>query len=124
GLIGAYLMVVIGPFFCLAVPVETGARKLVVGSIVMHVSAIAASVASFARIEMQIVAPLIGNVCSVLSAALFVLFMRTLALYIGRTDLGTRATRLLLLGMLQLVVTSSVVLYSFLAPQASLVFWA
>jgi hypothetical protein len=123
GVIVAYLMMVIGPFFCLSVPVATGTRHLVAGSIVLQLLGVVVTIVGAVRTDMEIVAPLIGNLCSLLSAVLFVLFMRKLARCVGRTDLGASATRLLLLGMLLLVLTSSLVFYSFVAPQASGVLW-
>jgi hypothetical protein len=99
----AAIMMFVGPIFCLSVPPETKAQGLIVGSVVLQLINLALTIVAFAGIELfgiQAFSQLFG----VLSAVLFVLFMRKLALFIGRPDLASRASNVLILAAVVFLV--------------------
>ena len=95
-MIGAFLIFV-GPLFCLTVPAETGARDLILGSVVFQFgNVIQAVLQRFAPHAISVIAGLVLNVSGLIGAILFVLFMRKLAQFIRRGDLADRASRVLI----------------------------
>lgn len=94
-LIGAVLMF-IGPFVCLAVPAESRAAPMLVGSILFQLPLVVNAVIQplapdlVAR-ELRVVLLLSG----IVGFVLFVLFLKNLARYIGREDYCSRARRVL-----------------------------
>jgi hypothetical protein len=100
-LVGALLLCV-GPLVCLAVPSETGAQKLIVGSVVLQSANLVFAIASLLEPFLPgslpraviLSLPLIGLAGQVL----FVLFMKRLAEYVGRPDLAALARGVMLRG--------------------------
>ena len=105
GLLIGGLMIFVGPFFCLAVPAATRARGLIIGSVVcqaLFLVTVTLLLVSFLPITlvtlgMVLAAPLISLIAIFLSNIFFVLFMRRLAIFIGRMDLAERARKILTL---------------------------
>lgn len=99
----AYLLLTVGPFFCLTAPEETGARGLIIGSIACQILVLLESVLSFLGIALPpLISPLV-SVLSLLGAALFILFMMKIASYIQRDDLR-QSGRTILIGSIILFV--------------------
>jgi hypothetical protein len=96
-LLGAILMFV-GPFFCLAVPEESGARGLIVGCVVFQLANVAFGVIyRFAPDLLPPVGERVLNLLGVIGTVLFILFMQRLSTFIGRQDLALRAKNILIL---------------------------
>ena len=95
-IVGAILMSV-GPLVCLAVPAETGAKGLLIASVLFQLASPANGVLprlapSAVPQGFQVVLQLL----SLVGFVLFVLFMKKLAEYIGRQDLALRARNVLI----------------------------
>ena len=105
-LLGVILMFV-GPFFCLAVPEESGAKGLIVGCVVFQLANITFGFMNwFAPDLLPPVGERVLNLLGIIGSVLFILFMGRLSAFIGRDDLALRAKNILILGgiMIGLVV--------------------
>jgi hypothetical protein len=98
GIIIASIMMFVGPLFCLSVPAETNAKGLIIGTVALQLINFAFAVLPAAGIELSGFEPF-AQIFGVLSAICFVLFMRRLAQFIGREDLASRASNVLVLGI-------------------------
>ena len=107
GLLIGGLMIFVGPFFCLAVPAATRARGLIIGSVVCQalflvtvtlllVLFLPETSVTLGMVLAATLTPLIV-IAIFLSKVFFVLFMRRLAIFIGRMDLAERARNILTL---------------------------
>ncbi len=86
--VGAVLMF-IGPLLCLAVPSESGAKGLIIGSVVFQVANLVVSIIQ--PLAPQAIPPAVSSVfalAGMVGLVLFILFMMKLAGYIGRKDLA------------------------------------
>jgi hypothetical protein len=95
-LIGA-LLNFIGPIVCLAVPTETGAKGLIVSSVVFQLFNVANSIANF-FLPSDFLPPGVSEclvLLGIVSFALFVLFLNKIGKFIGRLDLVLRANNVL-----------------------------
>ncbi len=102
-IMAGFLLLVIGPILCLAVPSESGAKGFILGSVTLQVINVAFSVAQqFAGIPQALIP--VTQLVSIVSAILFVMFMKKLAEYIGRPDLAKRAQNVLIIGVVLLLV--------------------
>ena len=109
------LLNTIGPFFCLSVPSATGAKGLIFGSVACQLLNIAVVVTALTGIMPAIKS--INSVFGGLAAILFILFMRRLAVFIGRGDLASEATRTLLAAaIVVLLVVVSTIMFSIASP--------
>ncbi|MCA9014624.1 MAG: hypothetical protein KDA77_04750, partial [Planctomycetaceae bacterium] len=113
-IVGA-LMIFVGPIICLAVPKESGAKELLVGSVVCQFANLFYSVSEL-FIPTLIPAPfkIALNYCGIFGLILFILFMKKLALYINRQDLSSKATHVLVFGIF-MVVASILMIFLLLA---------
>lgn len=104
-IVGA-LMMFVGPIICLAVPKESGAKELLIGSVVCQFANIFYTVSEL-FIPTLIPAPfkVALNYCGVFGLILFVLFMKKLAVYINRQDLSSKATYVLVFGILMMIAS-------------------
>ena len=109
----------IGPLLCLAVPPETNAKGLIVASVIFQlINTVMVVVSMFSIFPMM---QGIGQLFGFISAVLFVLFMRRLALFVGRQDLADRARNILILGAITVVV-SMLGLFSLIVPAMGMLF--
>lgn len=114
-----WAMLIIGPLLCLSVPAETGAKGLIVASVICQLANLVLSLghtvlgmtggeammtddAQAIVVEnggnaSVIVVQLIAGALSILYITLFVLFMKKLAEFVGREDLSRRARNVLIL---------------------------
>ncbi len=92
-----YVMIIVGTVQCLATPEETGARGMIVASVIMTVMAFVLGVAgAFMRDENEVV-EMVSNLLSLGSTITFLLFLKRLAEFIGAASLAARAKTLLIL---------------------------
>ncbi len=95
------LMMFGGQVMCISVPEESGAKGLVLASVVLQAFSLLMSLA-LAMVAVGAagsVASGIGNLLGVVSMVCFVLFLRQTAIYIHRTDIAGRAVRTLIVGI-------------------------
>lgn len=100
-----------GQGFCLAIPAETKARGLVQASILLQGITLFVSIASMgldwpsdAEPNLQIAIAVAVMVLNMAAIVCFILFMRRVALHVGRGDVAGRATRALAAGVIATVV--------------------
>ena len=94
-----WFLLVLGPWFCLGVPTATGAKGLIIGSVLCSGVGLLYSVAvAITLVPQSATIGMVANVLGAVGSVLFILFMRRLAVYIGRDDLVRRANRVLILG--------------------------
>ncbi len=118
-LIGSILMFV-GPLFCLTVPAETNAKGLIITAVVLQIINIVAVLLPFAGVDLAGFDSFV-QIFSVLSSIFFVLFMRKLAIFIGREDLAKRASNILVGGLVSFFgAIASGVLAFLIGPAISL----
>ncbi len=104
-LIVAGLLNLVGGIFCLATPSETGAQGLIYASVGCQVlSVIINLAATFGAIPADALktAAYTQQLLALISSVTFVLYLRRLSLFIGRTDLAQRAVTLLILGAMMI----------------------
>lgn len=113
-MVGA-LMMFVGPIICLAVPKESGAKELLIGSVVCQFANIFYSVSDY-FFPTLILAPfkIALNFCGIFGLILFILFMKKLALFINRQDLSSKATHVLVFGVF-MVIASILTIFLLLA---------
>jgi hypothetical protein len=100
------LMTLVGPLFCLSVPTATGARGLIVASVILQLTFYALSIAaSVVTFRVPLFGVILMNGTGFAATVLFLLFLRRLAEYIGRQDLAKRARNVLLLIVVVILVT-------------------
>jgi hypothetical protein len=110
--LGGAILGLVGRFFCLAVPERAGAAKpLIIISVIFELTGMALGV--FSNVSGLIGRPLAGAggiglqgasvLCSLASAVLFLLFTRSLALFIRRNDLADAAMMVLWLWIATIV---------------------
>ena len=94
GLVGL-IMVVVGTLMCLATPEETGAKGMIVASIVLYVLGfVAGAIGQFTGSDATVA---IGTLASLAANILFLLFLKQLSEFIGAIQLAERAKLLLIL---------------------------
>ncbi|MCE9545839.1 MAG: hypothetical protein K8T25_10025 [Planctomycetia bacterium] len=96
-IIVGYLLQTIGPFFCLAVPSESGAKPLIITSVALMMLSLVPYGLTF--VDAGPIASFVGGGGYLLSAVLFVLFLRKLALFIERPKLAGRAITVLVVAV-------------------------
>jgi hypothetical protein len=94
-LLAAVIMMIVGKFMCLSTPEETGAKNLILASIVLDVVAFIISLTGFFT-ESAALGPL-GNLVTFAAQVTFLLFLRQLSEFIGAVQLVERARLLLTL---------------------------
>ena len=130
--LGVYLgglLMFIGPFFCLSVPVESRARGFIIGSVVAQSLNMLLTILSIAwmliaisggRMEAVVALGVIfqaSGLVGVIGFVLFILFMRRLAEFIGRTDLMARARNVLVTLGFVFALFVGMILVSVAAPR-------
>ena len=103
GILLGVIVGLVGRVFCLAVPEATEARSMIFGAVICDVLAILIPFA-----EMLTSVPVwferIPNFLSLVSAILFVIFMKRVANFIHKTELAERAQSLITLGLTMFVL--------------------
>ncbi len=97
----ASILGLVGKVFCLSTPAETEAQGWIyaaVGAEVLSLLITAAAVAGLITEANQQTAGHVQQLLNIVAAITFVLFLRKLSMFIGRTDLAQRAMNLLILG--------------------------
>lgn len=92
------LLSFVGPFFCLAVPAESGAKGFIIASVALQlVNFIVSPIAAFVEVPAmyELVSNLAGPLAALAALFAFILFMRRLAAFIGQPQLLARADRVL-----------------------------
>jgi len=107
------LVMFAGMILCVAVPPESGAKTFAIAAVVFQAIAYTTSalvgipaVAGFQLLPLSLggILVMIGNLTTAISLVCFVLFMRRLALFIVRYDVAGRATRVLVVGGIVLLL--------------------
>ncbi len=97
------LMLLVGPFFCLAVPAESGAKGMVTASVICTLLSIALALGGeFEVLDLRLAK--MGNLIGLIGSICFMIFMKNLARFIGREDLARRAVRVLVAGSVVFVL--------------------
>ncbi|MGI9457543.1 MAG: hypothetical protein ACR2NU_13345 [Aeoliella sp.] len=103
------LLMVTGELLCTAVPSESGGKALAIAAVALQGFSFVVGLASGflledTSIEVAIGVQVVLNLLGIASLVCFVLFMRRVATYIGRYDLVGRATRVLIVGGVAVVL--------------------
>lgn len=104
GVLISWLMLIIGPFFCLSVPDESGAKVLIGTSILFQLSGFMILVASGIGLGDLPFGRLISQFCGTIGVLLFVCFQMKIARFIRREDLRKKAIDVLIGSILLIVV--------------------
>jgi hypothetical protein len=98
GFLAAAVLMFVGPFFCLAVPEESGAKGLIVGCVVFQLANVALPIIYQTAPDLLPQAAIgVLNLLGFVGAVLFILFMKKLSEFIGRYDLAARAKSILVI---------------------------
>ncbi len=127
GLIVALAMNAVGWLLCLAVPSQTGAKGLIIASLVLTIAAVLSpfviAPAIVAELEgsldpriVVLLAGLVGPVLILAANISFLLFLRQLAEYVRRSDLAEKAQLVIQVMLLQIVVLFILVPLGWLPP--------
>lgn len=123
GILIAPILMFVGPLFCLTVPAQTNAKGLIIATVVLQLAnyvAIFLPMIGFDFGEFQRFTQtlnLLSNIC-------FLLFMRKLAMFIGRVDLAGRASRILIGGIVVLVGIIATAVFTMARLDASMIMLA
>ncbi len=109
GVFISWLMVIIGPFFCLSVPSKSGAWVLI-GSLLFQLTGFFLLIGLRTGADLPPALQLLIQFSGVAGGVLFILFLMMVARMIGREDLRRRGINLLI-GSVMLVVLSIAAVY-------------
>jgi len=121
-LIGPILMFV-GPLFCLTVPAQTNAKGLIIATVVLQLANYVAIFLPMFGFDFGEFQPFMQTL-NLLSNICFLLFMRKLALFIGRDDLAGRASRILIGGIVVFVGIIATAIFTMTMLDASMIMLA
>lgn len=109
GIFLGWLMMLIGPFFCLTAPAETGASGLIIGSISCQLMGFLASVVRiFLEAPLSQLVNFFGSLIGLAGTALFLLFLMKVASHVGRYDLQQRGRNILIGGCIMFALMIAV----------------
>ncbi len=111
GVLISWLMLIIGPFFCLSAPADSGAKWLIGASILFQLTGFLLSIALRTGADVPLALQLLSQLSGVTGGVLFILFLMKIAKYIGREDLRRRGINVLI-GSVVLFVIAMFALYS------------
>ena len=112
GVIISWLMVIIGPFFCLSVPAESRARGLISASILFQLTGFFLAMAlRTSVVDLPPALQFLSELFGVTGGVLFILFLMKVARFIGREDLRRRGINVLI-GSVVLFVIAVFAVYS------------
>ncbi len=92
-----WIMLIVGPFFCLSAPAETGARGAIMASIGCQVLALLTMVAPFVGLSLGALGNSIGSLMGTIGTVLFIIFLMKIAIYVDRPDLHAKGRTILIL---------------------------
>jgi hypothetical protein len=121
-LIGPILMFV-GPLFCLTVQAQTNAKGLIIATVVLQLANYVAIFLPMFGFDFGEFQPFMQTL-NLLSNICFLLFMRKLALFIGRDDLAGRASRILIGGIVVFVGIIATAIFTMTMLDASMIMLA
>lgn len=98
GILFAPILMFVGPLFCLTVPAHTNAKGLITATVLLQLANYIAIFLPMVGFDFGAFQPFMQTL-NLLSNICFLLFMRQLALFIGRNDLAGRASRILIGGI-------------------------
>ena len=110
GVFISWLMVIIGPFFCLSVPAKSRARVLIGASILFQLTGFFFLMGLRTGADLPPALRVVIQFSGVMGGILFILFLMKVARFIGREDLRRRGINLLI-GSVILVVLSIAAVY-------------
>lgn len=96
GVFISWLMLIIGPFFCLSVPAESGAKGLIGASILFQLTGFFLTVALRTGAGLPPALQLLSQFSGVTGGILFLFFLMKVARFIGREDLRRRGISVLI----------------------------
>ncbi len=115
--LAGYVLMFIGPIFCLAVPAESGSKPLIVSSVVLMIISFVGAIANLFTTASPALSLLV-NIVGMVSLILFLLFIKKLAQFIGRPDIAQFATVVLVINVVTILL--AVVFVSSLATAVGL----
>jgi hypothetical protein len=105
GVLICWLMLIIGPFLCLTAPEESGAKGLIIASILFQLMGFGLSVISMLGIDSPVVTQAVVQLSGAAGSVLFVFFLMKIAKYIGRDDLRKKGANILIGSVVLIAVT-------------------
>lgn len=93
---GAAIGILVGQIMCASVPAASGARGLAIGAAVCVVANIVLSLLANLGGSAGVALELLGNLASIAGSILFLLFMRSVAKYLGEHELASSVMRFLI----------------------------
>jgi hypothetical protein len=99
------IMLMVGPFFCLTAPPETGARGAIIASIVCQFLAILTTIAPYLGLQLGGLANSIGSLMGTIGTVFFIIFLMKISLYIGRPDLHAKGRSIFILAAILIGAT-------------------
>lgn len=105
GVLISWLMLIIGPFFCLSAPSESGAKGLIGASILFQLTGFLLSIALRTGADLPLPLQLLSQFSGVTGGVLFIFFLMKIAKYIGRDDLRRRGINLLIGSVVLFMIT-------------------
>lgn len=105
GVFVSWLMLIIGPFFCLTAPAESGAKGLIGASILFQLTGFLLSIALRTGAELPLPLQLLSQFAGVTGGVLFIFFLMKIAKYIGRNDLRRRGINVLIGSVVIFLIT-------------------
>jgi len=120
GVIAGTITGLTGRIFCLDVPEETNARSLIYAAVICDAVAILVSIATWIPNVPESISS-ITNLLSLLATLLFIIFLKRIAKFIGRSELADRAQSILTLGIVLVALSFGTALLLFVVgPLAGL----
>ncbi len=121
GLVGATLLCVVAPIYCLAVPDESDARGFLAGSLVFYIVSMLISIINIIISQLNPLSFMIViySLFSLIGFIMFMLFMKKLSEYIDREDLAAYGKKILIGS----VICSLMWYVSMCSPQTWLLLW-
>lgn len=124
-----YLMILIGPFFCLSVPEESGGKGLIIASVIFTVFGVALSIGSTVLEfteggALTRIIDAVNSLVGIAASLLFLLFLGRIARYIRREDLQYRVTTLLASIGILVVLTVLILVAAIFVGETVLMFMA
>ena len=100
-----WIMLMVGPFFCLSAPPETGARGAIIASIACQLFAILVTIAPYLGLQWGQLASSLGSLMGTVGTVFFIIFLMKIALYIGRPDLHAKGRSIFILAAILIGAT-------------------
>jgi hypothetical protein len=105
GVVICWLMLIIGPFICLTAPEESGAKGLIIASILFQLMGFGLSFVPMLGIKVPIATQAVVQLSGAAGSVLFVFFLMKISKYIGRDDLRKKGANILISSVVLIAVT-------------------